>query len=135
MAIGGKSAYKGVGFVDLLDEVGPALFKLLRDEWRGNLRDLGRFLVGTADKPAHDVISRLMAFRGVGHLISEWFLARALGRPRVVAGDLRVRKAVAATYLNGRLPSEREVRTITAHWGDAACVAQQLLLHALSNSV
>ncbi len=33
-----KNAGKENGFVDLLDEVGPALFKLLRDEWRGNLQ-------------------------------------------------------------------------------------------------
>ncbi len=29
--------------IDLLDEVGPASLSLLRNEWRGGLRDLGRF--------------------------------------------------------------------------------------------
>ena len=34
--------------------------------------------------------------------------------------------------LDGRMPSEAEVRTVTRHWGAAAGVAQQLLLHWLS---
>jgi DNA-3-methyladenine glycosylase II len=82
-----------------------------------------------------DVIACLMACRGLGRWTAEWFLARALGRPRVVAGDLGVRKAVGAAYLHGRLPSEAEVRELTSHWGAAASIAQQLLLHALSQGL
>ncbi len=82
-----------------------------------------------------EVIARLTALRGIGQWTAEWFLARALGRPRVAAGDLGVRKAVGAAYLKGRLPSETEVRKLTAHWGGAAGVAQQLLLHSLSTGV
>jgi 3-methyladenine DNA glycosylase/8-oxoguanine DNA glycosylase len=78
------------------------------------------------------VIERLIAFPGIGRWTAEWLLARTLGRPRVVAGDLGVRKAVGAAYLDGRMPSEAEVRAATAHWGAAAGVAQQLLLHWLS---
>lgn len=85
--------------------------------------------------PDHEVIARLTALRGLGRWTAEWFLARALGRPCVAAGDLGVRKAVAAVYLDGRLPSEAEVRNLTAHWGAAAGVAQQLLLHALSDGI
>jgi DNA-3-methyladenine glycosylase II len=77
------------------------------------------------------VLERLMARRGVGRWTAEWFLARTLGRPVVVAGDLGVRKAVGLAYLEGRMPSEEEVRAVTAHWGSAAGVAQQLMLHAL----
>ena len=51
----------------------------------------------------------------------------------MVAGDLGVRKAVGAAYLGGRLPSPAEVRAATAHWGAAAGVAQQLLLHWLAH--
>lgn len=79
-----------------------------------------------------DVIARLTALRGLGRWSAEWFLARSLGRPCVVAGDLGVRKAVGAAYLAGEMPSEADVRQITAHWGEAAGVAQQLLLHELS---
>jgi len=79
------------------------------------------------------VVDRLVAFPGIGRWTAEWLLARTLGRPRVVAGDLGVRKAVGAAYLDGRMPSATEVRAATAHWGAAAGVAQQLLLHSLAN--
>jgi DNA-3-methyladenine glycosylase II len=78
-------------------------------------------------------VARLVAFPGIGRWTAEWLLARTLGRPRVVAGDLGVRKAVGAAYLDGRMPSEAEVRAVTGHWGPAAGVAQQLLLHWLSH--
>jgi DNA-3-methyladenine glycosylase II len=78
------------------------------------------------------VIERLVALPGIGRWSAEWFLARTLGRPRVVAGDLGVRKAVGIAYAQGRMPSEPEVRQLTGHWGSSAGVAQQLLLHALS---
>jgi DNA-3-methyladenine glycosylase II len=85
--------------------------------------------------PDDEVTARLTALRGLGRWTADWFLARSLGRPRVVAGDLGVRKAVGAAYLQGRMPSESEVRSHTAHWGEAAGVAQQLLLHALSEGM
>lgn len=78
------------------------------------------------------LIDRLVSLTGIGPWTADWFLARTLGRPRVVAGDLGVRKAVGRVYLAGRLPSEAEVREVTSHWGDAAGVAQQLVLHALA---
>jgi DNA-3-methyladenine glycosylase II len=77
------------------------------------------------------LIERLVLLRGIGRWSAEWFLARTLGRPRVVAGDLGVRKAVGRAYFAGRLPSEAEVREATVHWGAAAGIAQQLLLHTL----
>ena len=88
-----------------------------------------RALAGLEDE---EVIDRLVRFPGIGRWTAEWLLARTLGRPRVVAGDLGVRKAVGAAYLDGRMPSEAEVRAATAHWGPAAGAAQQLLLHWLS---
>jgi DNA-3-methyladenine glycosylase II len=77
------------------------------------------------------VIERLIRIRGIGRWSAEWVLARTLGRPRVVAGDLGVRKAVGLAYLGTPLPSEPQVRAATAHWGESAGVAQALLLHAL----
>jgi DNA-3-methyladenine glycosylase II len=77
------------------------------------------------------VIAELVTLDGVGRWTAEWLLARTLGRPVVVAGDLGVRKAVGRAYRNGAMPTEQEVREITAHWGAAAGVAQQLLLHVL----
>lgn len=80
------------------------------------------------------VIERLTSLPGIGVWTAEWYLARTLGRPRIVAGDLGVRKAVGRAYLGGRLPTEQEVRAVTAHWGEAAGIAQQLLLHALGRN-
>jgi len=74
------------------------------------------------------VVERLVALRGLGRWTAEWILARTLGRPVVVAGDLAVRKAVGAAYLGEPLPSEPAVRAATAHWGTSASVAQALLL-------
>jgi DNA-3-methyladenine glycosylase II len=89
-------------------------------------------LMALREQSDAEVIRHLTHIRGIGRWTAEWFLARALGRPCVVAGDLGVRKAVGAGYLQGRLASEAEVRELTAHWGEAAGVAQQLMLHALS---
>jgi len=80
------------------------------------------------------VRARLTALPGVGRWTADWFLARTLGRPIVAAGDLGVRKAIGAAYFGGALASEIEVRQATAHWGAAAGVAQQLLLHAYAHA-
>ena len=76
------------------------------------------------------LIAHLTQLRGIGRWSAEWFLARTLGRPRVVAGDLGVRKAIGRLYAVG-MPSEPETRRLTEHWGDAATVAQALALHDL----
>ena len=80
--------------------------------------------------PDAEVVARLVAVRGLGRWTAEWLLARTLGRPVVVAGDLGVRKVVALAYTGEPIADEAEVRTLTAHWGDAASAAQWLLLHA-----
>ncbi|CAN5805952.1 hypothetical protein BH24CHL5_BH24CHL5_01430 [soil metagenome] len=79
-----------------------------------------------------ELIEHLTGLPGIGRWSAEWFLARTLGRPRVVAGDLGVRKAVGRLYDASRLPAEEEVRRLTAHWGAAATVAQALALHDLA---
>lgn len=89
-------------------------------------------LAELAALPDADVVARLTALRGIGTWSAEWVLARTLGRPVVVAGDLGVRRAIGAAYLGVPLPSPEQVRRATAHWGDAANAAQQLLLHALA---
>lgn len=78
-----------------------------------------------------EFVAELTRLDGVGRWTAEWLLARSLGRPVVVAGDLGVRKAIGRAYRGGAMPSESEVREITANWGAAAGVAQQLLLHVL----
>jgi len=78
----------------------------------------------------NEVIAKITAIRGLGPWTAEWVLARTLGRPRISAGDLGVRKAVGLAYLGGAMASPEEVRRATAHWGRAAALAQGLLLHA-----
>ena len=80
------------------------------------------------------VIESLVAVRGIGRWTAEWYLARTLGRPVVVAGDLGVRKAVGALYLGGAMPTEAQVRGLTAHWRLAAGAAQELALHGLAQA-
>lgn len=77
------------------------------------------------------LIAHLTRLRGIGRWSAEWFLARTLGRPRVVAGDLGVRKAIGRLYAAPALPTETEVRLLTSHWGAAATHAQALALHDL----
>jgi DNA-3-methyladenine glycosylase II len=79
------------------------------------------------------VIAELVTLPGIGRWTAEWLLARSFGRPVVVAGDLGVRKAVGHAYRDGAMPTEQEVRDLTAHWGEAAGVAQQLFLHVLAD--
>lgn len=56
-------------------------------------------LDGLAALPDEEVKERLTALRGFGEWTADWFLARHLARPRAwPAGDLGVRKAVAAFY-------------------------------------
>jgi DNA-3-methyladenine glycosylase II len=77
-----------------------------------------------------DAMQALTALRGIGTWSAEWILVRCLGRARVVAGDLGVKKAVAIAYLGKDLAREDEVRRAVAHWGVHATVAQAILLHA-----
>jgi DNA-3-methyladenine glycosylase II len=88
-------------------------------------------LADLADLPDEETIRRLTSLRGIGLWTAEWILTRTLGRPRVVAGDLGVRKAVGLAYLDGSLPHELEVRRATSHWGPSAGASQALLLHSL----
>jgi len=106
---------KSVSIVAVAQALGDAAFGL---ESLGELDD-------------DEIIARLVRIRGIGRWSAEWVLARTLGRPRVVAGDLGVRKAVGLAYRRESMPSEPEVRELTAHWGESSSVAQALLLQAL----
>jgi DNA-3-methyladenine glycosylase II len=109
--------------LQLTEAKGRALIGLAQVVANGELD-----LDALAAAPDDEVMARLVALRGIGPWTAEWFLARTLDRPRVVAGDLAVRKAVGRLYLDGRMPSEDEVRALTAHWGAAAGAAQELAL-------
>ncbi len=80
------------------------------------------------------VIERITAVRGLGRWTAEWFLARSLARPgAIAAGDLGVRKAISAYVAEtDEVLPEREIRALTADWGDGANWAMHLLLERLS---
>lgn len=74
-----------------------------------------------------EYLPAMTQLRGIGRWTAEWFAVRVLDRAVVVAGDIGLRKAVGRLYGVG-MPSEPEVRGLTAHWGTAAHIAQQLVL-------
>ncbi|HLW72070.1 MAG TPA: hypothetical protein VKS22_15770 [Candidatus Binataceae bacterium] len=80
--------------------------------------------------PDDEVLARIVAIRGLGVWTAEWILARTLGRPRISACDLGVRKALGKAYFGGPIASSDQVRQATAHWGGATGFAQELLLYA-----
>ena len=81
--------------------------------------------------PDEAVIERLTELHGIGRWTAEWFLARCLGRPDVVAaGDLGVRKAVAAWFSEDPIWPEARVREACAVFGAHTNLAVHYLLAA-----
>lgn len=79
-----------------------------------------------------DVKAALMGVRGLGEWTADWFLARHLARPHAwPAGDLGLRKAVAAFYGDGPLPSIEEMRVIGVRFAPFQNLAAHYLLAAL----
>jgi DNA-3-methyladenine glycosylase II len=92
--------------------------------------DLDLELLGAL--PDAGVIDGLTAVRGLGRWTADWFLARALARPEAwPAGDLGVRKAVAAFYADGRPLSIEEVRTMGERFAPFQNLTAQFLLAGL----
>ena len=84
-----------------------------------------------ASLPDEEISARLTVLPGVGRWTVDWFLARHLARPRSwAAGDLGLRKAVSAFYLDGRDASEAEVRAFGERFGEFANLAAHYLLAA-----
>ena len=78
------------------------------------------------------VKATLTAVRGLGEWTADWFLARHLARPHAwPAGDLGLRKAVAAFYGDGPMPSIEEVRVLGARFAPFQNLTAHYLLAAL----
>ena len=85
-------------------------------------------LAALADLPDEEVRRTLTALPGVGDWTVDWFLARHLGRPGGwPAGDLGLRKAVAAFCFGGRAVTADEVRV----FGERFCPHRNLAAHYL----
>jgi len=79
--------------------------------------------------PDGAVIEAITGVRGLGRWSADWFLARALARPRGwPAGDLGLRRAVSRFYGGGREMSEQEVRAVGERFGAHANVTAHMLL-------
>src|SRR5262249_20697290 len=116
VASGTVDELRGVGFSERKAEY---LLGLARSELD---------LEGLRTLPDDEVIERLTAIRGLGRWTADWFLGRALARPAAwPAGDLGLRKAVAAFYADGRPLSIEEVRTM----GEQFAPFQNLSAHHL----
>jgi DNA-3-methyladenine glycosylase II len=82
--------------------------------------------------PDEEVKARLVAVRGLGEWTADWFLARHLARPQAwPAGDLGLRKAAAAFYGDGSLPSIEEVRVLGARFAPFQNLTAHYLLGGL----
>jgi 3-methyladenine DNA glycosylase/8-oxoguanine DNA glycosylase len=76
-----------------------------------------------------EVAAQLTALPGIGEWTSDWFLARHLARPHAwPAGDLGLRKAVAAFYADGRPLSIQEVRSMGERFAPFQNLSAQYLL-------
>ncbi len=75
------------------------------------------------------VVAALTALPGLGRWSADWFLARHLARPGAwPAGDLGVRKAVAAFYADGRPLTIPEVRSMGERFAPFQNLSAQYLL-------
>ena len=76
---------------------------------------------GLRELPDDEVKARLVALRGIGEWTAEWFLARALARPRAwPIGDIALKKTVLAFYGTDDLRAVRErfdrFQNLSAHY-------------------
>jgi 3-methyladenine DNA glycosylase/8-oxoguanine DNA glycosylase len=102
-------------------------FSRRKAEYVFGLADARLDLAELARLPDEEVKARLIAIRGLGEWTADWFLARHLARPRAwPAGDLGVRKAVAAFY-----PGTNDVRAFGQRFEPFQNLAAHYLLTGL----
>ncbi|PWU22536.1 MAG: hypothetical protein C5B48_09970 [Candidatus Rokuibacteriota bacterium] len=112
-----------------VDELRSLGFSTRKAEYVIGLARSDLDLDGLEALPDQDVIAALTALPGLGRWTADWFLARHLARPRAwPAGDLGVRKAVAAFYAPGRSLSIEEVRQMGARFDPLQNLSAQFLL-------
>lgn len=111
------------------EELLPLGFSLRKAEYVAGFARSPLDLDGLAALPDQEVKERLTSLRGLGEWSADWFLARHLGRPAAwPAGDLAVRKAVSAFYLDGRDVSIAEVRAFGERFGEQRNLVAHYLL-------
>jgi len=79
--------------------------------------------------PDPEVVAAVTVLPGLGRWTADWYLARHLARPRAwPAGDLGLRKAVAAFYADIPSPSIQEVRSMGDRFAPYENLSAQHLL-------
>lgn len=93
-------------------------FSRRKAEYVVGLARAGLDFAALAVLPDDEVKERLTALRGVGEWTADWYLARHLARPDAwPAGDLGLRKALAAFFPDGVDPSRfSPFRNLSAHY-------------------
>jgi DNA-3-methyladenine glycosylase II len=134
--LSGKAAATIFGRIAALSggDVSPTVVSRLRDDSLRQaglsgqklsyLRDLSaRVLQRSLDlerlpgMPDEEVVSELIAVKGIGRWSAEMFLIFRLGRPDVLpVGDLGVRRAVQKTYRLRKLPEPQRLAEIGEPW-------------------
>lgn len=74
--------------------------------------------------PDDEVITRLVAVKGIGVWTAQMFLMFSLGRPDVLpTGDLGIQSAIRSLYDMSTLPSPKEIEVLAQPWRPYATVA------------
>ena len=84
------------------------------------------------DLPDEEVITRMVALRGVGQWTAQWVLVRALARPDgFPIGDLALRRTVAGLYFDGAEINDDELLEFSQRWSPWRSYATAYLFAAL----
>lgn len=79
-----------------------------------------------------DIISRLVALKGVGRWTAEMFLIFGLGRPDILSfGDAGLKRGFKLAYRLQQIPSEEEMISIGEPWRPYRSVASWYLWRTL----
>lgn len=87
-----------------------------------------------ATLPDEEVVTQLVAVRGIGRWTAEMFLIFSLGRPDILpVDDYGVRNAVKRAYDLPELPGKRDLTALAEPWRPYRSIASLLLWRSLDN--
>jgi DNA-3-methyladenine glycosylase II len=87
------------------------------------------------DLPDDEVVTELVAVKGIGEWSAHMFLMFQLDRPDVLAvGDLGIRRAVERAYGLDAMPTPAELTALGELWRPYRTVACRILWHWLGNA-
>jgi DNA-3-methyladenine glycosylase II len=87
------------------------------------------------DLPDEEIVSELVAVKGIGEWSAHMFLMFQLERPDVLAvGDLGIRRAVERAYGLETLPTPAEVTALGEAWRPYRTIACRILWRSLANA-